>query len=370
MADFTQSTHSDISGGFLADAQDKFREYGAIEYATLDITHDREGQGYAPESYDLIIGNVIHATPAISDTLRNIRKLLAPGGRLLMQELSGRIPLSGFLMGVLPSWWLEEDDGRRDSPGLSAEGWHEELANANFTGVDAVQYDNDESYSMTVTILSTAKAPDINVKERQIGLLHLSEISEWGRELESALSLAGHTVKWYTLYDTPPPGSDIISLIDLEGPFFDNLLVEEFRLFQSYLPELAGSHLLWITRTLQTDCEDPRFSLVLGMAQTIRNELGHKFATLEVDQFDATAVDSVIKVFEKLKAQSTYRGWIRTMNMLTRMEMSFCHDCNGPLWNISWLPRHTRRHHGHWISGSTEFWIHCGGPCLHLPRLS
>lgn len=301
---YSKYTLTDISGGFLADAQDKFREYDAIEYATLDITRDPEGQGYAPESYDLIIaGNVLHATPRISDTLQNVRKLLAPGGRLLMQELTGRIPISGFLMGVLPGWWLGEDDGRRDSPALSVERWHEELANTNFTGVDAVQYDNDEYYAITATLLSTAKARVIT-KERQIGLLYLSEISEWGRELESALSLTGYTVKWYTLHDTLPPGSDIISLIDLEGPFFNSLLPEEFRLFQSYLPKLAGIHLLWITRTLQTGCEDPRFSLVLGMARTIRNELGHKFATLEVDQFDTTAVDSVIKVFEKLKAQS------------------------------------------------------------------
>ena len=302
---YSRYTFTDISGGFLAEAQKRFYEYNAIEYATLDISRDPEEQGYVPESYDLIIaGNVLHATPALSKTLQNVRKLLAPGGRLLMQEVSGRIPVCNFLMGILPGWWLGEEDGRPDGPTVSVERWHEELANTNFTGVDIAQHDNDEAYSLVATMLSTAKDPNVNVNKRQIGLLYLSGISDWGCELGSALSLAGYTVKWYTLHDAFPPGSDIISLIDLEGPFFDNLSAGDFNLFKSHLPELSGSHVLWITKNLQIGCEDPRFSLALGMARTIRHELGHRFATLEVNKFDTAALDSVIKVFEKVKAQS------------------------------------------------------------------
>lgn len=121
---YSKYTFTDISGGFLADAQKQFCDYDAIQYATLDITRDPEDQGYVPESYDLIIaGNVIHATPTISKTLQNVRKLLAPGGRLLMQELSGIIPVGNFLMGVLPGWWLGKEDGRRIGPAVSVERW-------------------------------------------------------------------------------------------------------------------------------------------------------------------------------------------------------------------------------------------------------
>lgn len=31
---------------------------------------------------------VLHATPSIKETLSNVRKLLKPGGRLFLQELS------------------------------------------------------------------------------------------------------------------------------------------------------------------------------------------------------------------------------------------------------------------------------------------
>ncbi|KAI9934559.1 hypothetical protein MW887_000174 [Aspergillus wentii] len=307
---YSRYTFTDISAGFIADAQERFQEYDAVEYATLDIARDPEGQGYAPDSYDLILaGNVLHATPQISSTLQNVRKLLAPGGRLLMQELSGDVPLLNFLMGVLPGWWLGENDGRSDSPALSVERWHEELIKTNFTGVDAVRYANDRPLSQTAVLLSRAKTADMHIQGGQIGLLYLSHISEWGRQLETALSLAGYTVTWHTLHDKPPSGSDVISLIDLEGPFFEHLSANEFVLFQSYVSRLAGNNVLWITRGVQITCEDPRFALALGMSRNLRTELGHKFATLEIDQFNTIAVTSVLQVLHTLRVQSN-RPWL------------------------------------------------------------
>lgn len=94
----------------------------------------------------------------------------------------------------------------------------------------------------------------------------------------------------HTLDDALPPGSDIISPTDLEGPFFDHLPAKEFNLFNSYLPKLAGSHFLWITKAIQLGDEDPRFSLILGMTRMFGYELGHRFATLELDEFDETAL--------------------------------------------------------------------------------
>lgn len=307
---YSRYTFTDISPGFLPNAQERFHKYDAIEFTTLDISRDPEEQGYVPESYDLILaGNVLHATPQISSTLKNVRKLLAPGGRLVMQELSGDNPMINFLTGILPGWWLGENDGRPDSPALSVEKWHDELTKANFTGVDAVRYANDRPLSLTAVILSKAKAADDNATRGRIGLLYLSRITEWGRELENALSLAGYSVTWYTLQEKPPAGSDIISLLDLEGPFFQYLSADEFDLFRNYVSGLAESHLLWVTKSLQITCDDPGFALVLGMARTLRNELSSKFATVEVDQFDNIAIASVVNVMCALNVQSQ-RPWL------------------------------------------------------------
>ncbi|KAF3389382.1 Compactin diketide synthase mokB [Penicillium rolfsii] len=303
-------TFTDISPGFIADAQERFHKYDAVKYATLDISRDPEEQGYVPESFDLILaGNVLHATPEISRTLKNVRKLLAPGGRLLMQELSGDNPMINFMTGILPGWWLGEKDGRSDSPALSVERWHDELTKADFTGVDAVRYANDRPLSLTAVILSRAKSADVNATGGRIGLLYLSHITEWGRKLEKTLSLSGYTVTWYTLQEKPPAGSDIISLLDLEGPFFQYLSDDEFELFRNYLSTLADGHLLWITKSLQITCDDPGFALVLGMARTLRNELSSKFATVEVDHFDDISIASVLNVLCALRVQSQ-RPWL------------------------------------------------------------
>ncbi|PYI00201.1 hypothetical protein BO71DRAFT_455104 [Aspergillus ellipticus CBS 707.79] len=306
---YAKYTFTDVSGGFLAGAQERFHEYDAIEYATLDIARDPEEQGFAAESYDLIIaGCVIHATPRISETLRNIRKLVAPGGRLLVQELNGSVPWVNLIMGGLPGWWLGGDDDRIESPALSIERWHEELINADFTGIDAVQYPDEKPLALTMTFLSRPTPSSSSPQGVHVGLmcLSLAAIPELGRALGAALSAAGYVVTWYALQDPPPPGSDAISLIDLDGPFFHHLSDEQFTLFQRYVAGMADAHLLWITRSCQTHCEDPRYALVLGVARGIRAELGHKFATLEIDGFDSTIVTSALKVFKKLRDQVNF----------------------------------------------------------------
>jgi acyl transferase domain-containing protein len=48
-------TYTDISAGFLAAAKERFRDFQAMEFATLDISKDPIEQGFIAESFDLII---------------------------------------------------------------------------------------------------------------------------------------------------------------------------------------------------------------------------------------------------------------------------------------------------------------------------
>jgi SAM-dependent methyltransferase len=110
---YGQYTFTDISAGFLAAAKEKFKSTANIEYSVLDITKDPVDQGFAANSYDLVIAsNVLHATPSLKETLCNVRKLLHPDGFLLLQELCPSFQFINFIMGVLPGWWLGAGDGR------------------------------------------------------------------------------------------------------------------------------------------------------------------------------------------------------------------------------------------------------------------
>ncbi|GKT76936.1 polyketide synthase [Colletotrichum tofieldiae] len=48
-------TYTDVSPGFFPAAKERFKEHDAVQYAVLDISKDPLGQGFDPESFDLII---------------------------------------------------------------------------------------------------------------------------------------------------------------------------------------------------------------------------------------------------------------------------------------------------------------------------
>lgn len=88
----------------------------------------------------IVASFVIHATARLADTMRNLRKLLRPGGYLVVGEgtsdgslLSG----NGFLFGPLPGWWRGVDEGRTLTPLISLDQWDSLLRETGFSGLDA-----------------------------------------------------------------------------------------------------------------------------------------------------------------------------------------------------------------------------------------
>ncbi|KAH8688932.1 S-adenosyl-L-methionine-dependent methyltransferase, partial [Phaeosphaeriaceae sp. PMI808] len=80
---YSKYTYTDISPGFFVAARDHFKEYKNMEFQVLDISKCPIEQGFQQSSYDLIlVTNILHATPVIQETLKNVRKLLRPKGRL------------------------------------------------------------------------------------------------------------------------------------------------------------------------------------------------------------------------------------------------------------------------------------------------
>ncbi|KAF7180982.1 hypothetical protein CNMCM7691_000111 [Aspergillus felis] len=296
---YTTYTFTDISAGFVSKAKEKFAEFRGVEYTTLDISQDPESQGFTPGTYDLIIAaNVLHATPRISETLRNVRKLLAPTGRLLLQELCPSHGLIDYIMGILPGWWIAEDG--REVPYVNPEKWHDELVQAGFTGTDVVRFDVEAPYQLNAHMVARP-SPRLPIKG-EIGVLHQGEVSDWAQGLGRVLSSKGYVVKWVTL-DESPTVPDFISLVDLEKPFFDNLSAAKFQQFQRFASHHTTGRSLWLMRSIQLVDTDPDAAraLTLGVMRTIRHELARSISTVEIDQLDDAAMHRVIEIFEKVK---------------------------------------------------------------------
>lgn len=139
---FKTYTFTDISAGFFSTAKTRFRDQpGAdrMSFRTLDVEKSVTEQGFEEGSYDVVIAsNCIHATKDVSVALKNARRLLKPGGYLLLLEVTSSPLIVPFLMGVIPGWWLHDDEYRHGthSPLMDEMTWDKVLKKSGFSGVD------------------------------------------------------------------------------------------------------------------------------------------------------------------------------------------------------------------------------------------
>ncbi|KAK9764861.1 hypothetical protein K7432_007299 [Basidiobolus ranarum] len=148
-------TFTDISKGFFENAKEKFEKYSNfMSYKALNIEQDPIQQGFREGYYDLIIAsNVLHATESISKTLQNTRKLLRPGGYLLLSEVTRPWSTITMIMGTLPGWWFGINDNRTMGPLLSEEQWCQALRQNGFSGITTCIRDSPNPEDKGLSIL-------------------------------------------------------------------------------------------------------------------------------------------------------------------------------------------------------------------------
>ncbi|PYI31307.1 putative polyketide synthase [Aspergillus indologenus CBS 114.80] len=294
---YSTYTYTDISPGFFTAAKERFAEYQGIEYVVLDISQDPVQQGLEPGRYDLIIAsNVVHATPSLQRSLHNVRTLLKPEGRLLLQELCPETNLIGYVMGFLPGWWISQDDDRLEQPYVSPARWSRELVEAGYQTPYASMLDNISPYHLSACMI--ASVDNARAEPHQVTLLCRDTGAPWAQQIRDSLQCRGVRVQHLVPGDLPLPGQDVISLVDVEEPAIHAMSEGTFRSTMSMLQTLK-SNLIWVTRSAQVGCSDPRAAMMLGLARTARNELSIKLYTVEIDYRHAsrTTADCITKIF-------------------------------------------------------------------------
>ena len=101
---FATLDYTDISPGFFERAKERFERWGGlINYRRLDIANDPIEQGFEPGSYDLVIASeVLHATAHMDSTMRNVRALVKPGGKVVIIETTLLTMFHNIVFGPLP----------------------------------------------------------------------------------------------------------------------------------------------------------------------------------------------------------------------------------------------------------------------------
>ncbi|TRX93304.1 hypothetical protein FHL15_005883 [Xylaria flabelliformis] len=318
-------TYTDLSVGFFGLAEKLFEAYSdKMEFKTFDVEKAPKGQGFEPNSYDIVIAsNCLHATASLETTLTHTRALLKPGGYLLILELTMPLEVirTNTIFGVLPGWWLGVDDGRKLSPTISRGAWHSQLRKTGFSGIDTINIDVSPITWPASVIVSQAvddrvqflrrplSAPSTSVPIYIESLVVLGnsslELARVAEELQEHLQpFCGEVI----ILDSLPtdeeasnlnPMSTFINLVDLDSPIFEDITEDSMECVKR-MSELA-KNILWVTQGALVD--EPYHMASIAFCRALRTEAPHvslnnlDIADIRQDNISKTIAEHLLQLY-------------------------------------------------------------------------
>ncbi|ENH67909.1 Lovastatin nonaketide synthase [Fusarium oxysporum f. sp. cubense race 1] len=237
---FSVYTFTDISTAFFDKAEEKFKDYsGRINFKALDMNNSIEEQGFTESSYHVVMaGMALHATGDVEGALRNIRRLLKPGGRLIgFENINNDAVRLGIGMGGFAAWWSGAEYGRPWGPMLTLEQWDDALKRTGFTGVDTHTVGHNQTQPMCLWVsmardekVDLLREPLTVVPEKQQSLVVVGGKSLGTMDLvEKTKSLVAPFYQTTSHFrsiealnditeDQFPEGSSVLCLTELDEP--------------------------------------------------------------------------------------------------------------------------------------------------------
>ncbi|MBN3527026.1 non-ribosomal peptide synthetase [Paenibacillus apiarius] len=133
-------TCTDHSAFFINAAKQQLKPASFVQYQLLDVGQHPQAQGYDAHRYDVIIAsNSLHRARNIGTALGHIQSLLAPGGLLIVLEMTSNSRLQQISTGYLEEGFTRFEDERLAErlPLLSVETWEKLLHTQQFAEVAA-----------------------------------------------------------------------------------------------------------------------------------------------------------------------------------------------------------------------------------------
>lgn len=345
---FSSYTFTDFSPAFFDMAKQALAtQTDKMDFKILNIERDIDEQGYSANSYDLVIGIMaLHATRNLKKTLENTRKLLKPGGYVLLLEVTNNDVLRvGLTMGGLPGWWLGIDDDRSFSPCVSSLTWHSLLLRAGFSGIDSISPEVDtlpQPFSVMVS-----QTVDERVKLLRHPLEYLG--SNLGVDRWDLIVLGGNTLRTRILIDqfirllepldisiieitslhnidssSISPASVILSVTELDKPIFQDLTDQTM----DGLKKLFDSQriILWITQGCKVG-DDPYMNMTMGLGRSLvleRPDLRVQF--LDLDVAEKPNPRSIIESLLRLRLAGLWEAEGTSTNLLWSTEHEIAYE--------------------------------------------
>ncbi|KAK2034990.1 beta-ketoacyl synthase domain-containing protein [Colletotrichum zoysiae] len=264
-----------------------FESSSAVKYKQLDVEEDPVSQGFAEESFDLIISQRPMAS-FTSASITNMRRLLKPRGYLILQRPNPASKVLQLAFGLVPEINL---DG--DSP-LQLDALREQLRLAGFDDISSATFTGEHG---RVTV---ARPCQYFLKPGRASAICQDPNHPVVSSVAISLQSRGVSLQYFPPGHILPRGQPILCLLDLESPFLHDMGPAQWDELKNSLVSAQDEKMLWVTGASQIGCKDPNYSLTLGAARSVRRELAMDLATLELESFDVRGWAAVATVLESL----------------------------------------------------------------------
>ncbi|KAF2638710.1 polyketide synthase PksD [Massarina eburnea CBS 473.64] len=302
---FSEYNYTDISTSFFENAKESFAYFGdRIKFQQLDIESDLQSQGFGESEYDVIFaGSVLHATRDLSQTLKNLRVALKPGGKLvIMEPTRPDLLLDGIVFGLLPGWWLGVEEFRADGPLLKVPQWDQILRDNGFSGNDLVikDHESDASHAYSIiasTVCKESLAPG-NSKELSV-IYVIDDGNDLQQQTANALSYKsvspGTVVTFSELEnDEKATASHVVFLCEMDNAFLAEIDAVAFNILKKRV--LEWKNLLWVS-TCAGPSLAPYEGVKDGFLRAVRSEAEHKHVVTLTLETALNATTHIVKVF-------------------------------------------------------------------------
>lgn len=305
---YTSYTYTDISAGFFEPAKAKFSQHaGKLKFKMLNIEKDPMDQGFEEGSFDMVIAsNCLHATRSLQETLSNCRRLLRPGGYLVLLEITrDHLPMQ-LIMGTLPGWFLGADEGRVWSPTIGINEWDTLLKANRFSGVTASSTPSYCSVIMSQAVDETIqllREPLSDVSPQALaskGPVIVVGGNESGLGLKAQETLASYGATYLNKLEgiEVPSGAVVLCLSDLDNPIFGAMTEARFQSTQTLFRN--ASVVLWVTSGAASG-KTPMANVTVGLGRTLLAEFRDlRLQFLDVDGPESLTPELLAKLLLRL----------------------------------------------------------------------
>lgn len=276
------------------------------EYKGLDLSKPATQQGFKEGTYDLILAsNLTQHVESPEVALATAQKLLRPGGRLILGELSQHSSWYPLVFSLLGDGTFRET--------YSDEEWSGMLVKSGFQGIDfRIPEPAQAGPSVFSFLVSTSATSVVPTLPKRVLLVEGERQSEEATSLTDSLTAELHAegvqVTATTLSEvagrTDLQDSACVMLAELQFPILFQLEAEEFHSIRNLV--LGAASTTWITRGGAIECKNPKMGLITGLSRTIRQEsVTTKLSTLDLDP--SMVIDSranVRAIAQALRAHS------------------------------------------------------------------